>query len=57
LGGNTVAGGGSFNINATTQSSASNTTGITITNANAGSGNPHAIIQPTIVCNYIIRII
>ena len=24
---------------------------------NAGGGNPHAIVQPTIVCNYIIRII
>ncbi|OIQ63108.1 phage terminase large subunit [mine drainage metagenome] len=35
----------------------SNATGITINNANAGSGNAHAIVQPTIVCNYIIRII
>jgi microcystin-dependent protein len=35
----------------------SNTTGITINNANAGSGNAHAIVQPTIVCNYIVRII
>ncbi len=34
------------------------TTGITISNANnTGGGNPHAIVQPTIVCNYIIRII
>jgi microcystin-dependent protein len=33
----------------------SNTTGISINNA--GSGNPHAIVQPTIVCNYIIRIL
>jgi len=38
-------------------STSSNTTGITITNASAGSGNPHAIVQPTIVCNYIMRII
>lgn len=35
-----------------------NTTGITITNANnTGAGGAHAIVQPTIVCNYIIRII
>jgi microcystin-dependent protein len=35
----------------------SNTTGITITNASAGSGSAHASVQPTIVCNYIMRII
>jgi microcystin-dependent protein len=34
-----------------------NTTGITINNAAQGGGGAHAIIQPTIVCNYIIRII
>jgi microcystin-dependent protein len=33
------------------------TTGMTITNASTGSGSPHAIVQPTIVCNYIMRII
>lgn len=32
-------------------------TGITINNANAGSGNAHNNVQPTIVCNYIMRII
>ncbi|MEH2625537.1 microcystin-dependent protein [Bradyrhizobium sp. AZCC 1719] len=32
-------------------------TGISITNANAGSGSAHNNVQPTIVCNYIIRII
>ena len=32
-------------------------TGITITNANAGGGNAHNNTQPTIICNYIIRII
>lgn len=32
----------------------SNTTGITITNANAGSGNAMAIMQPTIITNKII---
>lgn len=31
------------------------TTGISINNA--GSGNAHAIVQPTIVCNYIMRVI
>lgn len=35
----------------------SSTTGITITNANAGSASAHNIVQPTIVCNYILRII
>lgn len=33
------------------------TTGITLTNANAGTASAHNIVQPTIVCNYIIRII
>lgn len=33
------------------------TTGVTITNAAAGSGNAHNNVQPTIICNYIIRII
>jgi microcystin-dependent protein len=41
-----------------TPATTSNTTGITINNVNnTGGGNPHAIVQPTIVCNYIIRII
>jgi len=35
----------------------SNTTGISITNASAGSGSAHNNVQPTILCNYIIRII
>lgn len=33
------------------------TTGITINNAAQGGGGAHAIVQPTIVCNYIMRII
>lgn len=33
----------------------SNPTGISINNA--GSGNAHAIVQPTIICNYIIRVL
>jgi len=32
-----------------------NTTGITINNVAAGGGGAHAIVQPTIVCNYIIN--
>ncbi len=35
-----------------------NSTPMSITNApNTGGGNAHAIVQPTIVCNYIMRII
>lgn len=33
------------------------TTGISITNASAGSGSAHNNVQPTIICNYIIRIL
>lgn len=36
---------------------ASNTTGISINNASQGSGSAHVIVQPTIMCNYIMRII
>lgn len=43
---------GSVTIN--TQSAS---TGISVGIANNGGGNPHAIVQPTIVCNYIMRII
>lgn len=32
-----------------------NATGITVNNA--GSGNAHAIVQPTIICNYIMRVL
>jgi microcystin-dependent protein len=32
-------------------------TGISVSIGNQGGGNPHAIMQPTICCNYIIRII
>jgi microcystin-dependent protein len=42
---------GSFTI-------ASNATGVTMTNAaNTGGGGAHNNVQPTIVCNYVIRII
>lgn len=47
-----AAGNSGASGNATTSVSA---TGISI--QNAGSGNAHAIVQPTIVCNYILRII
>jgi len=33
------------------------TTGITINNASAGSASAHNIVQPTMVCNFILRII
>jgi microcystin-dependent protein len=36
---------------------ASATTGMALTNASAGGGANHTILQPTIVCNYIMRII
>lgn len=39
---------------ATTRSA---TTGITINNAAQGGGAAHNIVQPTIICNYIMRII
>lgn len=35
----------------------SSTTGITINNVSAGSGNPHPIVQPTIIANKLLRII
>lgn len=59
----TPVGGGSFataspfvGLNTSTSSMAS-TTGITITNASAGGGQAHNNVQPTIICNYIMRII
>ena len=47
--------GSNFLGNSRNISANSNTTGITINNA--GSGNAHNNVQPTIICNYIIRII
>jgi microcystin-dependent protein len=44
-------------VNPNNNSTNSATTGITINNVSAGSGNAHAIVQPTIICNYILRII
>jgi microcystin-dependent protein len=31
--------------------------GISIDNANAGSGNAHNNIQPTIIVNYLLRVL
>jgi microcystin-dependent protein len=44
-------------VNPSNGSTNSATTGISINNVNAGSGSAHNNVQPTIVCNYIIRII
>ena len=40
-----------------TGSTGTATTGMTIFNASAGSGSPHLIVPPSIVCNYILRVI
>jgi microcystin-dependent protein len=60
LGGSTGGTGTGTAVNsssATAGNIVSGITGITITNASAGNGNAHNNVQPTIVCNYIIRII
>jgi microcystin-dependent protein len=58
---NNGGGGGSFAAMASTNftfSTNNAVTGITATAiANTGGGGAHAIVQPTIVCNYIVRII
>ena len=41
----------------TAQTIASTQATSTFTGGNLGSGDAHAIVQPTIVCNYIMRII
>jgi microcystin-dependent protein len=48
IGGTTVAGPVS------TSSTIASTTGISINNASAGSGNAHGNVQPTMICNYIL---
>lgn len=55
LGGFTVAGTGGNAVGLSGQASQSATTGISINNA--GSGNAHNNTQPTIICNYIIRVL
>lgn len=54
-GGLNIQGGASANLNLGSQTISTNATGISI--AAAGGGGAHAIVQPTIVCNYIIRVI
>jgi|EndMetStandDraft_6_1072998.scaffolds.fasta_scaffold49309_2 microcystin-dependent protein len=49
--------GGNVGAAAAGASNSSATTGITLTNASTGSGNGHAILQPTIVASKLIRII
>lgn len=53
------ASGAGAGINGTSAGSTTgnSTTGISINNVSAGGGGAHAIVQPTIVCNYIIRIL
>jgi len=51
--GNGAAGQGLNGLTATSSSG----TGITLSNASAGGGSAHSIVQPTIVCNYIMRVL
>lgn len=53
---NGASGGGNTRVVSGLQSTSLNGTGITITNANAGGGGAHNNVQPTIICNYLIRI-
>src|SRR5262249_11189614 len=55
---NTQNGGGASSATGTDAPSTSRTTsGITITNAAQGGDSAHSIVQPTIICNYIVRVI
>jgi microcystin-dependent protein len=65
-GNNGVQGGGTYSgvTSGTSTAANSNTTGVRVTSANgldttasAGGGNAHNNVQPTIVCNYIIRVL
>jgi len=53
-GGLTVSSGNPYGANLNTAAAA---TGISVTNSNAGGGSAHAILQPTIIVNYILRIL
>jgi microcystin-dependent protein len=55
IGTNAFASNNVVNIN--NSSTSSSATGISISNAAAGGGGAHTVVQPTILCNYIIRII
>jgi microcystin-dependent protein len=57
-GGSVNAGGGFGGQVGGDHVTASATTGISVTvNANTGGGNAHNNVQPTIVCNYIMRVL
>lgn len=51
-----VSGVNSGSSSAVTAVNIANTTGVTVTNANTGSGSAHAIVQPTIIENTIIKL-
>ena len=54
--GSTTTGGGGFGAGSNGAATINpNTTGISITNAAAGSGNAHKNVQPTIITNKLIR--
>ena len=44
-------------LNPTSGNTGSSQANITITNVNAGGGNPHPIVQPTVIVNYILRVL
>ncbi len=51
-------GGSAGSASSSASTTGSSTTGVTITNAaNTGGGGAHPVVQPTIICNYIMRII
>jgi microcystin-dependent protein len=52
---NSGAGSARSTFDPASTNTGSATTGISITNANAGSGNAHNNVQPTLILNYIIR--
>jgi microcystin-dependent protein len=51
-----VIGNALNNFNSDSAIITSNSTGITGTNANTGGGNAHALLQPTIIVNYVLRV-
>lgn len=55
--GNIVFANGNNASSGAIQSTASVLTGVTITNASAGGGGAHAMLQPTIIANKLLRII
>jgi len=50
-----TGGGGTVDAGAGSSTTGSSTTGVTINNA--GGGGAHALIQPTVIVNYILRIL